>query len=79
MEAEQSMTQAIIQTRIESAKAAIMAVREVDNLVNNASPVHTAPRSGGPMLKQPTFDWKVAGKYQELCSISCLEATIPAK
>ena len=43
-----------------AAKAAIMAVREVDNLVNNARPIHTMPRSGSPVLREPMFDWKVA-------------------
>ena len=41
---------------------------EVDNLINNARPVHAVPRWGGPELKLPTFDWKVAEKYQELCN-----------
>ena len=26
------------------------------------------PRSGGPALRQPMFDWKAAYKYQKLCS-----------
>ena len=43
--------QAVMQAVIKAAKVAIMAIREADNLVNNAWPVHTAPRSGGPALK----------------------------
>ena len=34
--AEQSMTQAIMQTVIEATKATIMVIREADNLINNA-------------------------------------------
>ena len=44
--APEQMTQAIMQAVTEVAKAAIMAVREADNLVNNAKPVHAVPRSG---------------------------------
>ena len=60
------MTQAIIQTVTTSAKATILAIREVDNSVNNARPVYTTSRSG-PALKQPMFDWKSGDKYKELC------------
>ena len=52
---------------IEAAKAAIMAVREADNPVNNARPLHAMPRSGGPALTTDV-DWKVVDKYQELCN-----------
>ena len=43
---------------IKATKATIMAVREADKPVNNARPIHTMPRSGDPVLRQPTFDWK---------------------
>ena len=46
-----------------------MALREVDNLVKNAIPVHAAPRSGGSALKQSTFDWKAADEYKELATL----------
>ena len=49
-------------------KTAIMAVRETDNPVNNAIPIHVMPRSGDSVLRQPIFDWKGAEKYQQLCN-----------
>ena len=52
------MMQAITQTAIQAAKAAKIAVSEADNSVNTARPVQVMPRMGGPVLKQPTFDWK---------------------
>ena len=61
------MTQAIIQAAIDDTKVAIMAVREVDNLVNNGILIHTSPRSGVSTLKQPTFHWKATDKCHELC------------
>ena len=51
----------------EVAQVAIMAVREADNLVNNARSVHAASRSGSPALKHCTFSWKAGDKYLELC------------
>ena len=42
-----------------------MVVREADNSFNNTRPIYAIPRSGGPVLSQPMFDWKVADKYQE--------------
>ena len=50
MESEQSTAQAIMQAVIEATKAAIMVAREADNLVCSARPIHTMPRSGGPLL-----------------------------
>ena len=52
-----------MQTTIQAAKAAIMMVREAENPINGARPVHTMPRSGNPVLRQPTLDWKAADKY----------------
>ena len=68
MAAEQGMIQAIMQAVTETSKADIVAIREAEKTVNNARPVHAAPRSGSPAQKQPTFDWKVQDKYQELCN-----------
>ena len=68
MTAEQSITQAIMQALIDTAKAANVAIRKSENLVNNARPVHAAARSDGPVLRQPTFDWKVTNIYQEVCN-----------
>ena len=50
MTAGQSMTEAIMQAAIKAAKAAIMGPGEAANPVNNAKPVHVAPRSGSPVL-----------------------------
>ena len=57
-----------MQAVIKAAKAEIMTVREADNLVINARPIPAMPRSGGLVLREPMFDWKVADKYQELCN-----------
>ena len=46
------MPQAVTQAVIEGTKAAILAIREADHLVNNDRQVHTVPRSGGQVLKQ---------------------------
>ena len=62
------MTHAIMQAVIEAAKGEIMVVRVADNTVNNARPIHTTPRLGGPAFKQSTFDWKARDKFHELCS-----------
>ena len=67
MAAEQTLTQAVMQIAIEVAKAAIMSVREADNLFNNARPIHSTPRLGGSVLRQPTFDWEAIDKYHDLC------------
>ena len=62
---EQSITQVITQEVIEATKAAIMAVREADNPVDNARPIHTMPRSGMPVLQQPMFDHAVKKQEQK--------------
>ena len=46
-----------------------MAIREADKLVINVRPVHIVPRTGGLTLKLPSFDWKTADKYGELCNL----------
>ena len=65
---EQSMPQTIMQAEIKVTKAPVIALREADNLVNNARQIHTMPRSGSTVLRQQTFDWNVANKYQDLCN-----------
>ena len=57
MATEQSITQVI--TVIQAVKEAVMVVNEVQNPVNNARPIHSMPRSGSHVLRQPTFDWKI--------------------
>ena len=57
------MKQAITQTVIDSAKAALIAIRDVDNPVNTPSPVQVMPRTEGPTLKPPTLGWKATEKY----------------
>ena len=46
MATEQNMMWAVTQAPIEAAKAAIMAVRETDNVVNIARSVQVMPRTG---------------------------------
>ena len=60
------MMQVIIKAAIRATKAAIMAVGVADNPDNNARPIHSMPRSGVPVLRQSTFDGKVADKYQDM-------------
>ena len=50
MVAEQSMTKALMQTVIEAAKAAIMALKEADKPVSITKPVHNVPGSSSPTL-----------------------------
>ena len=45
-----------------------MAVKETDNPVNNARPIHATPRLGSPALRQPTFEGNVTGKHHLLCN-----------
>ena len=52
------MIQAIAQATFETIKAAIMAVREADNPVNNASSVHVVPIPGGPAVNNPHLTGK---------------------
>ena len=58
------MAQARKKAANEATKAAIMVVREAENTINNPRPVHTATTSSNLALKQSTFDWTVADKYQ---------------
>ena len=62
---EQHMTQVIMQAANEATKASVMVLNEADNPVDNARPIHTRPRSIGPVLRQPMFDFKAPDKYQE--------------
>ena len=51
------MTQTIMQAVIEAAKAAIMAVREVDTPVKTTKPTVVTSKTGDLVMKQPMFDW----------------------
>ena len=66
-----------MQTVTEATKAAIIAVREVDHPFNNARPKHKTPRSGGPALGQPTFNWKTIDKYHEVYNFEIKVKNIP--
>ena len=66
MATKQNITQVIIQTAIEAAKTSIMAVKEAENPASAPRPLQMMPRAGSPPLKQPTFNWEVEDKYQEL-------------
>ena len=68
MAAKQNMLLAITQAAIVTPKAAIMAAKEAENPVNAVRSVQVILRVGSPKVKQPTFDWKAAGKLQELCN-----------
>ena len=57
-----------MQAAIEATKAEIMAIREADNPVNSARPIHTTARLDSLAWRQPTFYWKMRDKYQELCN-----------
>ena len=52
MAAKENMMQAITQED----KGKIMAVKEAEKSVNAAISIQVMPRTGGPTLKQPTFD-----------------------
>ena len=60
MPAKQSLKQAITQTGIEAAKAAIMVGKEPEILVSTARPVKGMPRTGSSVLKQSTFYCKAS-------------------
>ena len=68
MTSEQRMTQAIMQAASEAAKAAVMVVREADNLVKTLRPIHTTSSLGIPALRMPIFYCRATEKYQELCN-----------
>ena len=63
---EWNMTQVITQAAIEAAKMEILIVRETEVLTKVRKVMHAAPRVSRPSLKQPTFNWKVTDKYDEL-------------
>ena len=66
VEYEQSNTQAIAQAVTEAAKAAIIAVREADISHYTIRLVPALAKPGGPVLKQPMFDWKSPNMYRAL-------------
>ena len=66
MAAEQSMTLAITETMIEAAQTTSTAIEEAHNFIINTRPVHGETRPDGSAIKQATFDWNTAFKYQEL-------------
>ena len=57
---EQSMMKTITQTAIRTTKAVIMVAREVENTT-----IQQIPRVRGPVLKQPTLNWKAPDKYHK--------------
>ena len=66
---KQNMTQAIIQTVIEAAKAAIMTMREAEGPTKYRRPAHLAQRTSGPTLRQATYD--AAKKQRIWCDKEC--------
>ena len=64
----QSMSQAITPAAIKASNTAIMAVREEETPANTTSQHKQCQETGGPVLKQPIFNWKYADEYLELCN-----------
>ena len=60
---------------IEAAKAAKMVMGEVEAAAGSRSP-HAVTRESRPALRQPIFDWKVQGKYNELNNFNIKERSI---
>ena len=63
MATEQIMSEAIAKAIAEATRVAIQAMAEarVEQMHNTAG-----PKIGGPVMKQPTFDWDTEDKYSEL-------------
>ena len=64
------MTYALIQAATEAAKAAIMAIRKVDNQVNNAKPVQTIKTVQKEKVKAATEPVRLAIKQSTGSSIT---------
>ena len=64
------MAQAIVQTGIEAVKASVQTMSEAAGPMerNNRMPITKcmSARTGGPTLKQPTFNWKSYDRYNKL-------------
>ena len=64
------MTQAIMQAAIEVMKTAVEAMSEVKGPAKRNNTAVATPSvsttDSGPVLKQPAFNWKAQGKYNEL-------------
>ena len=63
MVSKQNMTQAMMQAAIEDTKGPIMAIRETEIPVNTKGQALILPIASGPVLKQPTINWKSPDKY----------------
>ena len=59
MAIKRNMTHEIIQAATEAAKMTITAFKEVENPVNATRSLQIMSRTGGPLQKYPTVDWKV--------------------
>ena len=43
-----------------------MAVTKAGNSTRQGGTQNAGPKIGGPMMKQPTFNWEAGDKYNEL-------------
>ena len=68
MASEQSLIQVIIQAAVETAKTAVMAVREAEGPTKSRTAVQATPSTSGPTVRQPIFI--------ERCNISIMNGTI---
>ena len=57
-----------MQAVIKAAKAAIIVVREVEAPANTTRLAPVMLKAGGPVVRQPTFDWRSLDRYIELCN-----------
>ena len=54
---------------IEAAKAAIIVIREVTGFTKRRRAVQAKASTGGPTLRQLTFNWQAQDKYPELNNV----------
>ena len=54
------------QAPIEASKAAIIVVKDTENHDENSRKAQPTSRMSEPVIKHPTFDLTVPGKYHEL-------------
>ena len=55
-----------MQAAKEANKAPIIMLKETNNPVNSGRHILTMPRSDGPVVRHPMFNWKATEKYQKL-------------
>ena len=73
MAESEAIQTAVKQVAIHSATATVMVLRETDaGLISGTSMANMGEayiyRHGGPVLRQPSFDWNASDRYIELLS-----------